>query len=198
MAFIRTIPAADATGEVQEMYEQERASGHVPNYAMAFSLRPAVWNAYRQLLVAIRGNMDPRRYELVSVAAAMVLESSYCSLAHGQILRDKILGAEQTAAFARDFQQAELTPAEKVMVAYVQKIARRAREVTQADMDELRGHGFTDEEIFDIAAAASVRCFLAKLLDAVGTEPDAFYADMEPELRTSLTVGRDIEPRPAG
>jgi uncharacterized peroxidase-related enzyme len=141
--------------------------------------------------------MDLRRFELVTVAAAVALEASYCALWHGQVLRDEILGAEQTVAFARDFQQAALTPAEKVMVAFVQKVVRRAIDVTQADVDELHGHGFTDEEIFDIAAAASARCFFSKLLDAVGTEPDAFYANMEPELRKALTVGRDIERRSA-
>jgi hypothetical protein len=49
-----------------------------------------------------------------------------------------------------------------------------------------------------IAAATTVRCFMSKLLDAFGAEPDHFYADMEPRLRQLLTVGRSIEPRAAG
>ena len=199
MAFIKTVPEAEATGDVQAMYEGARSSlGHLPNYVLAFSQNPAVWNTCGELFRAIRAQMDVRRYELVTVATALAIEGSYCALSHGQVLVDEVLGAEQTAAFARDYRESALTPAEKSMVAFAQKIARRARDVTQADIDELRGHGFTDREITDIAAAVSVRCFMVKFLDAVGSEADPFYADMAPGLRQLLTVGRDIAPRPEG
>ena len=179
------------------MYEQGRTSlGHVPNYVRAFSLRPALWASFGQLVSAIRGNMDLRRFELVSVAAAMALEASYCTLFHGQVLRDEVLGADQTEAFARDFHRSDLTPAEKAMVAFVKQVALRARAITREDVDGLRGHGFSDEEIVDIASATAARCFISKFLDAVGAEPDHFYADMAPGLREALTVGREIERRP--
>lgn len=198
MAFIRTIPVAEATGDAKALYDQAREpSGLVPNYIKAFSLRPDVYAAYQPLVRAIRSRMDLRRYELVTVATALALESSYCSLAHGEILRDKILGAEQTETFARDFRAADLTAAEKAIVAFAQKIARQASSVTQDEVEALRGHGLTDDEIFDIAAASSIRCFFSKLLDAVGAEPDHTYASMAPGLRQVLTVGREIEKTPA-
>jgi uncharacterized peroxidase-related enzyme len=197
MAFIRTTPVAEATGDVQAMFERSKEpSGDVPNYIEAFCHRPEVWNTYVPFIRSVSSGIDPRRYELVAVAAALALESSYCALAHGQAL-SKILGAEQTRVFARDFRQADLTAAEKVMVAYVQKVVRGARSVTQADVDELRSHGFSDTEIFEIALAATARCFIAKLMDAVGAEPDHFFTALEPELRQALTVGRDIEQSPS-
>jgi uncharacterized peroxidase-related enzyme len=197
MTFIRTVPVAEATGDVQALYESEREpSGYVPNYVKAFSVRPEIWSAFQQLLGTIRKNFDLRRYELVTVGAALAIKSSYCSLAHGQVLRDKVLSAGQTEAFARDFRLAELTPAEKVMVAFVQKVALQASTVTQEEVDELRSHGFSDVEIFDIASATTARCFLSKLLDGIGAEHDASYADIEPGLRQLLTVGRAIEKSP--
>jgi uncharacterized peroxidase-related enzyme len=198
MAFIKTIPVAEATGDAKTMYEQNaEPSGDVPNYVKALSHRPAIYNAFGLLAASIKPNMDLRRYELVTVATALELESSYCSLAHGQILSDKILGVQQTAQFARDFGQADLTPAEKAMVAYVRKITRRASSVTQEDVDELKKHGFSDAEIIDIAAACTLRCFFSKLLDAVGAVPDHTYAAMPDELKSVLTVGREIEKAPA-
>jgi uncharacterized peroxidase-related enzyme len=199
MTFIRTIPVAEATGDVQAVYASAGGqAGHVPNYARPFSLRPEVWNAYGPLLRTIRGNLDPRRYELVTVAAAMALGSSYCALVQGQILGDKLLGMEQTEAFARDYRNSGLTDAEKAMVGYVRKIVLRADAIAQDDVDELRRHGFSDTEIFDIAAATAMRCFFSKLIDAVGTQPDQLHAAMEPTLRELLTVGRAIEnPGPA-
>jgi hypothetical protein len=56
----------------------------------------------------------------------------------------------------------------------------------------LRDQGFTDTEIFDVAAAAAARCFFSKLLDALGAEPDAAFLQMEEDLRRRLTVGRAI------
>ena len=196
MAFIRTVPLAEATGDVQAMYQQTRESlGYVPNYVTAFSLRPEIWNGFVSITESILRNMDSRRYELVIVGVALALECSYCALSHGQVLRDQHLGVEGTEAFARDFQSSSITPAEKAMVAFVQKIARRSSAITQEDVDVLRGHGFADEEIFDIISAATARCLMSKLLDAVGAEPDALYADLEPSLRQALTVGRAIEQR---
>ena len=46
-------------------------------------------------------------------------------------------------------------------------------------MQGLRDHGFTDAEIFDIAAAAAARCFFSKLLDALGAEADGAYDFLE-------------------
>ena len=89
MTFIETVPEAEATGAVAEIYEADRnAFGFLPNFTQAFSLRPEVYAAWRQLNGAIKATMDLRRYELATVAAARRLRSSYCTLAHGTVLDD--------------------------------------------------------------------------------------------------------------
>lgn len=78
MTYIATIPESDATGKLHELYEADlKGLGYVANYTKVMSLRPEVIAAYRQLIGAIRGNMDLRRYELVTVAAASRLRCSY-------------------------------------------------------------------------------------------------------------------------
>jgi alkylhydroperoxidase/carboxymuconolactone decarboxylase family protein YurZ len=52
-------------------------AGYVPNYAKVFAHRPDVLAAWGQLIAAIRGHMDQRRYELITIAAARALRSSY-------------------------------------------------------------------------------------------------------------------------
>lgn len=196
MAFIRTIPEAEATGAVATIYEGARQpDGLTPNYVKSFSLRPAVWQAAGPLITAIKANMDPRRYTLVTLAAALELGSSYCSLVYGTALSKQYLGPEQTEALARDYREANLPPVDQAIVTFVRKLVRRAADVMQEDIDGLRAHGLTDEEIFDIVTTASLRCFFSKVFDAVGTEPDAFYADTDAGLRDALTVGRAIQRR---
>lgn len=92
----------------------------------------------------------------------------------------------------RDFRTAGLEPAEVAMMDFAQKLTLHAHTIAPKDIEELRGHGFSDEEILDITLAAAARNFYSKVLDAVGAEPDAIYLNMEDSLRRALTVGRPM------
>ena len=71
MTFIDTVPEDEATGAVAAMYETDRqVFGHLPNLTTGLSLRPDVYAAWRQLNGAVKSNMDLRRYELATFAAA--------------------------------------------------------------------------------------------------------------------------------
>jgi uncharacterized peroxidase-related enzyme len=193
MAFVGTVPVDQATGEVRAMYERNQARlGYVPNYAKAFSHRPRLWTAWENLLGSIRSTLDTRRYELVTLAAARALRSSYCALAHGRILRERFYSAEQMVTLAADYTAAQLAPADVAIMAFAEKVVRDARAITGADVQALRDHGLSDGDIFDVASAAAARCFFSKLLDAMGAEPDSAYTQLDNELRQRLTVGRAI------
>jgi uncharacterized peroxidase-related enzyme len=193
MTFIETVPEGDASGELTQMYETDREIfGHVPNLTRAFSHRPDVYAAWRQLNGAIKANMDLRRYELATVAAARRLRSSYCTLAHGSVLMDKFVAPDELAAIVSDHHTAGLEPVDVAVMDLADKVAQDATMVTQADVDALRAHGLSDAEIFDVIAAAAARCFFSKVLDAVGAQPDARYAELDAPLRETLTVGRPI------
>lgn len=78
MSYIQTVPHEEASGLLSKLYEADlAANGFIPNYARTFSLRPEVYQAWRTLIGSIRGNMDLRRYELVTIAAAAKLRCSY-------------------------------------------------------------------------------------------------------------------------
>ena len=93
---------------------------------------------------------------------------------------------------AQGAETAEITPAEAAMMAYAEKIVHDASTITQADIDELRQHGLSDTEIFEIATTAAIRCFFSKTLDALGADPDEVYLNLADDLREVLTVGRPI------
>ena len=197
MAFIRSIPPSDAEGPVREMYERAQSQlGYVPNWAQAFSLRPHVMDGWVTLLRSIRDNLPVRRYELATLAAAQALRSSYCSLAHGSVLAEKVFTPAAVTAITTGDGDVPLDAGERAMMAFVEKVVRTAHEITRADIDELRSHGYGDEEIFDLTAAAAARCFFSKLLDALGVEPDSSFHALAPTLREALTVGRAIADQP--
>lgn len=115
-------------------------------------------------------------------------------LAHGAVLRSKFFPPEQVEAMARDFRSAGLEPADVAVMAFAEKIALHAYKVTPEDIEALHRHGLTDTDILDVALTAAARCFFSKLVDAIGTEPDAEYLDLEDSLRRTLTVGRAFGP----
>jgi alkylhydroperoxidase family enzyme len=57
-----------------------------------------------------------------------------------------------------------------------EKVALHAYKVTEADIEELRGLGLWDPEIFNVVLAAAARSFFSKTLDAMGCEPDEAIA----------------------
>jgi uncharacterized peroxidase-related enzyme len=196
MTFTHTVPEDDATGAVASMYETDRqVFGFLPNLTKAFSLRPEVYAAWRQLNGAIKANMDPRRYELATVAAARRLRSSYCTLAHGSVLLESFLEADDVRAVVSDPHSAGLGAEDVAVMELADKVADDATSVTADDIERLRSLGFTDADIVDVVLAAAARCFFSKALDGLGAEPDARYAQLDPELRAALTVGRAIAAR---
>jgi uncharacterized peroxidase-related enzyme len=196
MSFIRTVEPAEARGEVAAMYRhQQRAWGYVPNYAKVFSHRPEVMSRWAALLAEVKRPLDHRRLEMVTFVAAHQLGNSACSLAHGRVLRE-FFADDEIIAIAEGRDNAFLPAPEQVMLRFARQVARNAAAITTADIGELQALGFTDAEIFDIAAAVAARAFFTKLLDAMGVLPDAPFAELPDPLRHALSVGRPIDRAP--
>jgi uncharacterized peroxidase-related enzyme len=193
MTFIETIPEDRASGLLAELYDEERADdGYVWNGTKAFSHRPEVRAGWERFMGSISANMDHRRYELATLAAARRLRSSYCMLAHGSILADRFLGPDAVRAVVDDHRMAGLDDVDVAVFELADKVAGDATSVTQADVDRVRALGLSDAEILDVVLAAAVRCFYSKVLDALGVQPDPHYTELEPGLRDALTVGRPL------
>jgi uncharacterized peroxidase-related enzyme len=176
---MRIAPVApeEATGAVRDLYDHDLAAkGFISNYTRLFSLRPDAYRAWRHLIAAIMSTMEPRRYELVTLAAAEALRSRYCVAAHGAILESTFYDRPQLESIARDFRDAGLAPLDVAIMAFAEKIALQAYAVTESDVEQLRTLGLGDAEILDVALAASARSFFGKTLDALGCEPDEALA----------------------
>jgi len=192
MSFIETIPDAQITDEIRAMYERQKSFwGFVPNYARVFSHRPELMQLWAQLQIGIKRHMDKRRFELITFAAAHTLRSTLCSLAHGKALT-QFFSKEDVQLMARGASPASLTAAEAEMMAFARKVARGAYTVTAVDVQKLKLHGFTDAEVFDIAATVAARAFWTGLIEALGVEAEPSLVAMDSEFRDALAVGRPI------
>lgn len=196
MAFVDEAAGGESAPGVAQMYAAERELwGYLPNYARLFSHQPQVMGAWRRLVVAIREDMDRRRFELVTLGAAQARGSSYCSLAHGKVLADLFHSPDEVAALAGPDGPADDTDA--ALVAFARKVASEPAQVGPADLDRLRDLGLDDRDLFLVVAAVGARCFFATVLDALGAEPDAQLGAVPEPMRQALTVGRPVATEPS-
>jgi len=195
MPFIETTKPEYAREAVADMYSRQQAAwGYVPNYAKVFCHRPEVMARWGQLLAEIKRPMDRRTFELVTFVAAHELRNTACTLAHGKALRE-FFSDEHIVAIAAGKFDGVLNDAEVALLRFARQIARDASRVTSGQVRALKDFGYSDAEIFDIAATAAGRAFFTKVLDALGVEPDAPFRGLEPSFREPLAVGRPIDVR---
>lgn len=159
------------------------------NLERAFDERPGVYAAWRGLVGAILENMELRRYELATFAAAQRLRSTYCSIMHGNVLRDQV--GEDVLAIVND-REATLDAVDLAVMDFAERVVVDATSITQDDLQRLRDLGLTDAEIMDVALAAAARCFFSKTLDALCVQADAQFQDLAQEYKAAFVVGRPI------
>jgi uncharacterized peroxidase-related enzyme len=160
------------------------------NYERAFAERPDVLAAWVQLNTSIKANMDLRRYELATLAAARRLRSSYCALQHGRVLIEQFEVPVRQIALDRN--AAGLDDVDLAVMDLAEKVVDDAASIEDDDRQPLRDLGLSEAEIMDVILAAAARCFFSKTLDGLGVRPDASLTELDADVREVLVVGRPI------
>jgi uncharacterized peroxidase-related enzyme len=192
--FIDVVPERAATGPLADYYRQQRAAwGFLPNYAAAFSPRPAVAQAWNTLNATIRDGMDRRQFEIATIAAARALHSTYCTAAHSKFLRDVCADEATMLSIATQPSGAGLSAQDRAVYEFAAKVASDAASIEQVDVDRLRAVGLTDADIADVVFAAAARSFFTRVLDGLGAQLDVETAQtFSPDIRQAMIVGRSI------
>ncbi|MGV3568957.1 MAG: peroxidase-related enzyme [Ramlibacter sp.] len=136
--------------------EVQEKSGFVPNVFLALARRPAEWRAFfayhDALMLKEEGSLTKGEREMIVTATSAANQCLYCVVAHGAILRiyeKKPLVADQVAV---NYRKADISPRQRAMLDFALKVCLRSHEIGEPDFEALRPHGFSDEDIWDIAA----------------------------------------------
>jgi uncharacterized peroxidase-related enzyme len=140
--------------------EVQDKAGFVPNVFLALARRPAEWRAffaYHDALMAPEtvgrdSGLTKGEREMIVTATSAANNCLYCVVAHGAILRiheKKPLVADQVAV---NWRKADISERQRAMLAFAMKVCLDADAIADADFAPLHAHGFTDEDIWDIAA----------------------------------------------
>lgn len=149
--------------------------------------------AWAGLNQTIRGGRDRRRFEIVTIAAARALRSTYCTVAHTGFLRDACGDEATVRALAQAPDGSTLSDLDAAVYAFATKVALDASAVRQDDVDELRAAGLSDADVADVVFAVAARAFFTKVLDGLGARLDqATAATFEPDVLQAMVVGNPV------
>ncbi|MET0427078.1 MAG: peroxidase-related enzyme [Microvirga sp.] len=154
-------------------------SGFIPNVFLTLAHRPDEFRAffaYHDALMDKPGNLTKAEREMIVVATSSANQCQYCIIAHGAILRIRAknpLVADQVAA---NYRKADITPRQKAMLAFAMEVALNSQGVGETQMDVLKEHGFTEDDIWDITAIAAFFGMSNRLANVTNMRPnDEFY-----------------------
>ena len=158
---------------------QEKA-GFVPNVFLVLAHRPDEFRAffaYHDALMEKPGNLTKAEREMIVVATSNANQCQYCVIAHGAILRIRAKNALIADQVAVNYRKADITPRQKAMLDFAMKVSARAQEVDDQDFDMLQQHGFTQDDIWDIAGIAAFFGLSNRMANVTSMRPnDEFYA----------------------
>jgi uncharacterized peroxidase-related enzyme len=97
-------------------------------------------------------------------------------IAHGAILRIRAKNPLIADQIAVNYRKADITPRQRAMLDFAMKVSRAAEEVAEADFAVLTGHGFSDDDIWDVAAVAAFFALSNRMANVTAMRPnDEFY-----------------------
>ncbi len=159
--------------------EVQEKAGFVPNVFLTLAHRPAEFRAffaYHDALMAKEGGLSKAEREMIVVATSGANHCVYCVVAHGAILRVYAKNPQIADQVATNYRKADLPPRQQAMLAFALKVAQRSVEIDDEDFAQLRGHGFSDEDVWDIGAIAAFFALSNRMANLISMRPnDEFY-----------------------
>jgi uncharacterized peroxidase-related enzyme len=152
--------------------------GFVPNVLAAYAFDNAKLEAfvamYNDLMLAPSGLSKLER-EMIAVAVSSHNRCYYCLVAHGAAVRalsgDPVLGE----LMVMNYRAARLSKRQRAMLDFAVKVTAEPWTIEEHDRDALRRAGFTDRDIWDIAAVAGFFNMSNRVASATDMRPNSVY-----------------------
>jgi uncharacterized peroxidase-related enzyme len=174
-------PAIDALPDdirTRLLAVQEK-SGFVPNVFLTLAYRPdecRAFFAYHDALMERDSGLTKAEREMIVVATSSANQCHYCVIAHGAILRIRAKNPQIADQIAINYRKADITPRQRAMLDFAIKVSAEAHKISDADFAAVASHGFSDDDIWDIAAIAAFFALSNRIANVTAMRPnDEFY-----------------------
>jgi uncharacterized peroxidase-related enzyme len=157
---------------------QEKA-GFVPNVFLVLAHRPDEFRAffaYHDALMEKESGLSKADMEMIVTTTSGANNCQYCVVAHGAILRIRAKNPQIADQVATNYRKADITPRETAMLDFAMKVSLDAAAICDADFETLREHGFSDEDMWDIAGITAFFGLSNRMANFTSMRPnDEFY-----------------------
>jgi uncharacterized peroxidase-related enzyme len=161
------------------LFAVQEKSGFIPNVFLTLAYRPDEFRAffaYHDALMERDSGLTKAEREMIVVATSSANQCHYCVIAHGAILRIRAKNPQIADQIAVNYRKADITPRQRAMLDFAMKVSREAHLVSEADFGEIAAHGFSDSDIWDIAAIAAFFALSNRMANVTAMRPnDEFY-----------------------
>jgi uncharacterized peroxidase-related enzyme len=158
---------------------QEKA-GFVPNVFLVLAHRPEEFRAffaYHDALMDKESGLTKVDMEMIVTTTSGANNCQYCVVAHGAILRIRAKNPLIADQVATNYRKADITPRQTAMLDFAMRVSVDAKSVSDSDFETLRCHGFSDEDIWDIAAITAFFGLSNRMANFTSMRPnDEFYS----------------------
>ena len=167
-------------GDIKEkvLAVQEKV-GFVPNVFLVLAHRPEelrAFFAYHDALMEKESGLTKAEMEMIIVATSSDNGCQYCVVAHGAILRIRAKNSLIADQVAVNYRKADITPNQIAMLDFAMKVSNDSQSISDEDFEILRRHGFTDEDIWDIAGITAFFGLSNRMANFTSMRPnDEFY-----------------------
>jgi len=156
-------------------------AGFIPNVFSTLSRRPDEFRAffaYHDALMERESGLSKGEREMIVVVTSALNHCLYCVIAHGAIARIREKNPILADQLATDYKRADITPKQIAMLDFACEVALNSAAIEEADFEALRGHGFSDEDIWDIGAITAFFAMSNRLASVTGMLPNAEFYSM--------------------
>ncbi len=173
------LPAAPLSPEMAAYFAKcQEKLGFVPNVLKAYAFDPAKLAAfvamYNDLMLAPSGLSKLER-EMIAVAVSSHNQCYYCLVAHCAAVRQLSGDPPLGELMAMNYRAARLSARERAMLDFAVKLTVEPWLIEEEDREGLRRSGFTDRDIWDIAAVASFFNMSNRVASATDMRPNSVY-----------------------
>jgi len=176
---LKPAPLSPAMADLFKLCQEKL--GFVPNVFKAFSFDMAKLEGfvgYRNSVMQGESGLSKVEQEMIATAVSTQNRCYYCVTSHGSAVRglsgDPILGEQ----IVMNYRAADLDKRQRAMLDFAVKLSVEPWTVEESDREGLRRVGFTDRDIWDIAAIAGFFNMTNRIASAIDMRPNSQYHAM--------------------
>ena len=174
MAWIKEIEENNSEGLLKEVYSDlEKSRGKIANIMKIHSLDPATMKNHLDLYLSIMFNettLNREERELVAIVVSALNNCSYCINHHAEALNKYWEDDKKISMLIHDYKSIDFPIRTLAILNYAEKLTITPGLVNEFDVQNLRIHDLSDEDILNLNLVVSYFNFANRIANGLGVE----------------------------